>query len=77
MWLNVDGVSVLYAECSVVNLDKTAIQRQPPLPLPTFSLFTGQWLDFNQLADYYQKTAKQLAALVSSLDELVVQHCLN
>jgi hypothetical protein len=24
-----------------------------PLPSPTFSLLTGQWLDFHQLADYH------------------------
>jgi hypothetical protein len=23
------------------------------LPSPTFSLLTGQWLDFHQLADYH------------------------
>jgi len=24
-----------------------------PLPSPTFSLLTGQWLDFHQLANYH------------------------
>jgi hypothetical protein len=57
---------------------KVVIQRPPPLPSPTFSLFTGQWLDFHQLAHYYASwTAELLAALVNSPDALVEQHCLN
>jgi magnesium-transporting ATPase (P-type) len=32
-----------------------------PLPSPTFSLLTGQWLDFHQLADYHaSRTAGNL-----------------
>ncbi|MFA6064185.1 MAG: hypothetical protein WC736_16470, partial [Gallionella sp.] len=34
-----------------------------PLPSPTFSLLTGQWLDFHQLADYHaSRTARPFGA---------------
>jgi hypothetical protein len=32
-----------------------------PLPSPTFSLLTGQWLDFHQLADYHASRTAPLA----------------
>jgi len=31
-----------------------------PLLSPTFSLLTGQWLDFHQLADYHASRTAQL-----------------
>jgi hypothetical protein len=35
-----------------------------PLPSPTFSLLTGQWLDFHQLADYHaSRTAIRLSPI--------------
>jgi hypothetical protein len=40
-----------------------------PLPSPTFSLLTGQWLDFHQLADYHaSRTAPQYATLLRRMD---------
>jgi LDH2 family malate/lactate/ureidoglycolate dehydrogenase len=40
-----------------------------PLPSPTFSLLTGQWLDFHQLADYHasRTTIKIPADIVKRL----------
>ena len=36
------------------------------MPSPTFSLLTGQWLDFHQLADYHaSRTAAGQAVIVS------------
>ena len=43
-----------------------------PLPSPTFSLLTGQWLDFHQLADYHASRTAALAVLNTSEQQLEV-----
>jgi hypothetical protein len=37
------------------------------LPSPTFSLLTGQWLDFHQLADYHASRTTKIAVMVFGL----------
>jgi len=51
--LDMFGVGKWYAMHTLRGLGSNTEFLWTPLPSPTFSLLTGQWLDFHQLADYH------------------------
>ena len=53
IWLELPSDSALALSNRVSLLGSYREFLWTPLPSPTFSLLTGQWLDFHQLADYH------------------------